>query len=464
MGDEERRRPLAPAGSKPNIVMFLVDTLRADRLGAYGYTARRTSPHIDALAAESVLFEQASSAAPWTLPSVASLFTSTYPCEHQLLARRQRLNKSFVTLAQQLRREGYLTISMFANAFVGSQFGLARGFEIVRPSQRNNATRVGGVLSARPEHAFFLYVHNMEPHDPHHYAPRELEGFRTVDKASRARLKRLFDEYKRAGEHDYRNRQPLGTTDVTAEQDAQLQAFMQERETWSELYDACVFAADRRVGTVIDLLKQRGLWDNTIFILLSDHGEELGDHGGWLHDQSVYQELLHVPLIIRFPHGENAGRRVREPVSLVDVMPTLLSYLGVAEPPQGMRGRDLGALVRGEPAAPGESLLIAGMRHNTTRYYRPWAEQRGDVNIAVRGGWWKGIWNVGPDRFELYDLGTDAGERNDVASANAALVATMRTFARGWYETCRSERRETETIEQLDEQTLRNLRALGYVE
>lgn len=461
--DAFARVELAPIGSRPNVVIFLIDTLRADRLGLYGYDRRQTSPRLDALAAESVVFEQAAAPGPWTLPSVGSLFTSTFACEHQLLSRRHKLNRELPTLAQWMRRSGYLTVSLFANAFAGPEFGLGRGFEILKPSTRNNARRVEAVLGTSPRHAFFLYIHNMEPHDPHHHAPEEIEGFDPVEEDVRKRIEEHFHAYKRAAEHDYRQRLPLGTTDLSAEQDEHLAALREMLDAWNELYDACVFVADRRVGTVVDWLRQHGLWDNTLFIVTSDHGEEFGEHGGWLHDQSVYEELLRVPLLIRFPHGEFAGTRIPEPVSLVDVMPTLLSYLEMGASSAVMRGRDLMPRLRGHAWEP-EPIRVVGMRHNTTRYYRPWAETRGDLNVALRSGRWKGIWNESTDTFELYDLAVDAYEQQNVVADHAELVESMRAYARDWLENCTSARRDALELQELSEETLRNLRALGYVE
>ncbi len=464
-GEPNEPASSAPAdlAQLPHIVIFLVDTLRADRLGTYGYTARRTSPRIDELAAESVVFEQASSAAPWTLPSVASLFTSTFACEHQLIGRRQRLNRSLRTLAQHLRATGYTTVSMVANAFAGREFGLGRGFQRVVPSVRNNADKVRRMLPERGER-LFLYIHNMEPHDPHHYAPESLEGFERVDEEARRWIRLHFNEYKRAGEFDYRRQNPLGTNDLTEAQDDHLAGLRKYLAQWNALYDASVFVADRRVGSVIDLLKRRGLWDDTLFILLADHGEEFGEHGGWLHDQSVYQELLHVPLIVHLPRGEHAGRRIAEPVSLVDVMPTILAYVGQSARAAGARGRDLMPLMRGGVSPGGGAPRVVGMRMNTTRFYRPWESLRGGVNVAIRSGAWKGVWNQAIDTLELYDLGSDPGERTNVADGHEPLVTAMRSMAEQWYAECMGSKQEAEVIEVLDEETLRNLRELGYVE
>jgi arylsulfatase A-like enzyme len=264
---------------------------------------------------------------------------------------------------------------------------------------------------------------------------------------------------------DRRENLPRGTTDNTAEQDGHMAALNALLDDYNELYDASVRLADTNLGSVVDALQDAGLWENTLFIVVSDHGEEMNDHGGWLHDQSVYQELMHVPLIIRFPHGQYAGRRVKSVVSLVDVLPTIFDYLNKPDSARGARGRSLMPLIRAEGAKAVDDFLVPAMRINTKKYYRPWKVSRGDINIVVRKGRWKGIWNVEPKTFELYDLASDPLERHEVSAANPELALAMQVFARVWYK----EQAEYGTAlpqdtGELDEETLQNLRSLGYVD
>ena len=236
------------------------------------------------------------------------------------------------------------------------------------------------------------------------------------------------------------------------------------REDYSELYDASVRLADARLGSVIAALKERGEWDNTLFVLLADHGEELGEHGGWSHDQSVYEELLHVPLVVRFPGGRYGGQRVSEVVSLVDVMPTVLAALERPALAVGTRGRDLMPVVRGEAWASGE-FFVPAVRWNLMSTYARWQRERGDMNVVVRSGAWKGIWNADLDTFELYDLDTDPGELVNVAERQPERVAAMREHVTARYADCGAAADEQAgSAGKLGEEALRNLRALGYVE
>jgi arylsulfatase A-like enzyme len=462
--DDSRRYQAGQPPPDTNVFVFLIDALRADRLNVYGYSAHRTSPAADWLAEHGVVFEHAYAPAPWTIPSVASLFTSSFPCEHNMLSKYDRLPASADTLAERLQRAGYFTCSRFGNAFLGRHHGMDQGFDRLIGKGRTEGTAVSAALGDNPRLPFFFYAHNMEPHNPYHYAPPNAEGFRRVDWPVREQMKLHFKAYKSAGEYDYRRQVPLGTNDMTATQDEHAAALRALREDWNELYDCCVRLADARVGSTIRVLQKRGLWDNTVFIYLADHGEEIDDHGGWLHDQSVYEEVVRVPLIIRFPRDEFAGTRVDEVVSLVDVLPTIFNYIRRPDLADGARGRSLMPLIRGDDSARPETFVVPSMRHNTTRYYRPWATQRGDVNIVVRRGPWKAIWNVDVGSVELYDLSQDPREQTDVGAQYPQLRDLMRDYAAAWYQRCRQQTAPTEDVGDLDEETLRQLRSLGYVD
>jgi arylsulfatase A-like enzyme len=458
-------RTAQPERIRPNIVIFLIDALRANHLGVYGYDRRPTSPRIDALAREAVVFEQAYAPTPWTLPTVVSLMTSTFPAEHGTLHNRQRLSKSLMPLAERLRRFRYATFGLIANAFAGQDHGLERGYDVLQESPRNNGKKVGRLLDAYPAEHFFLYVHNIEPHTPYHFAPPHTEGFREVSKKTRRAIARHYETYRSLGRVDFHNRRPLGMTDNTREQDRHLAALTRMREDYIELYDASTRVADTRLGSVVDLLQQRGLWDNTLFILLSDHGDEFGEHGGWLHDQAVYEEQLRVPLIIHFPRGQYAGRRVSAVVSLVDILPTIFAYLQRPNAAGGARGRNLMPLIQGDTTVVADDFVVPAMRINARKYYRPWKESRGDINVVIRKGGWKGIWNVEPNTLELYNLSGDPGEQHDVSVANSELALAMQAFARLWYEDCGQHAAAPPgKADEPDEETLRNLRLLGYVD
>ena len=232
------------------------------------------------------------------------------------------------------------------------------------------------------------------------------------------------------------------------------------------LYDAQIRLSDRRLGGVVKLLEQRGLWDETLFFLVSDHGEEFGEHGGWQHDQSLYEELIRVPMLVHFPHREFAGRRIDEAVSLVDVLPTIFDYLGRPENADGSRGRSLLPLLRAAPPDDASRLPVPAFRQNEKKYFRRFKETRGDLNVALRLGRWKGVWNAEPDSFELYDLESDAAERSDLSAEHPERASKLKAAAQAWLRTCREEshRRSRPVEREIDAATEDRLRALGYLD
>jgi len=226
--------------------------------------------------------------------------------------------------------------------------------------------------------------------------------------------------------------------------------------------------ADDHLGSVIAKIKERGRWENTLFILLADHGEEMSDHGGWQHDQSLYQELIHVPLIVHLPQGAHAGLRVSTPISLVDILSTVLDVTDCPAEDANPSGTSLLPLIEAASGSGGshadEPLLLA-IRQNQRKYYRPYKESRGDVNVAVRQGKWKAIFDVEPDRVQLFDLDADPGERRDLAAEHPGLAQELKTFAARRYAELleRSVLAEAGGLDRQSAATLQALRDLGYV-
>jgi arylsulfatase A-like enzyme len=456
--------PAAPEPDRPpNIVVFLVDTLRADRLGVYGYDRRPTSPRLDALADEAVVFERAYSTSPWTLPTVASLATSTFLCEHGVVSDRQRIAEGRTTLAEQLAEHGYLTMGLYGNAYAGPSFGLDRGFELYTFSRKNDAAKVEPLLDVAEKDGrpFYLYIHNMEPHGGERFRGPPVPGFTPeVPPELRQEMLEEFNAYRKLTRVDFARSQPLGTTDTTEAQRRALDSMTARYAEHDVLYDASIRLADERFGSVVDLLRRRGVLDDTVLVFVSDHGEELGEHGGWQHDQSVYEELIHVPLVVRLPVGAAGGSRVADTVTLVDLAPTLVGRAGVAADGLGLRGRDLSPVIARqtprEPAAP----AVVAVRRNEKKFYAPWKAERGDLNIALRDGDLKAIVNVEIGTVELYDLAADPEERSDLAGRRPDDAARLAAFAGDWLSRCSGTAGESS----LDDATVERLRALGYVD
>jgi arylsulfatase A-like enzyme/Tfp pilus assembly protein PilF len=405
-----------PAGrvSGPrNVLLVSIDTLRADRLGSYGH-ARAATPVLDRLASEGIRFENAATVAPLTLPAHASLLTGTFPTAHGV-----RDNGGFyvaddeVTLAETLGARGYRT-GGFVGAFVlDRRWGIAQGFDtwfddfdLSRPDlpgmdaiQRRGADVVDRAAAWLAEQSsaapFFAFVHLYDPHTPYE-APEP-----------------------------YRSRFPRDL---------------------SGAYDAEIAYADAQVGRLVALLAQHGRLDDTLVVVLGDHGEALGDHGEATHGFFVYEPALRVPLIFRVPG--RAPRVVSEPVRLVDVAPTILDLLG--EPlPAAVQGTSL------VPAMNGERLeLLTFSETWYPRHHYNWSELR-----AVRDGRYKFI---RAPRRELYDLQTDPRETVNIFEKNASTAAALeRALDDLVARTARAA--QAAAPARVDPEAEERLRALGYV-
>lgn len=448
---------------KNPVVIYVVDTLRADRLGILGYPGGK-APNLDALAKESVVFERAYAAAPWTLPSMTSVITSTPLCAHGVADAKKTLSPKLNTIAEQLKAKGYRTGALYNNFHVGAISGLDRSYDVskYRPEQDDNALPdIKAYLDTVGSDPFLMYVHTREVHHPFatpyeftkpfgHIPPEEKEGYL-----------QLHLSYRMLKFADSSSDRPLGTTDNTDLQNRLKARLETIRPLMSRMYDASVYYADDNLGKVIAELKARKLWDDTLFIFLADHGEELGEHGGWFHDQSVYEELVHVPFMIKFPQSEFAGRRIADRVSLLDVKPTLYAALGQAGLCDQCRGLDLLPLLQGAavPRTPGSDAV--SLRANFTTYYKPLKQAKGDTNLAMRRDNWKVIWNEEPETVELYNLATDPGELQNRSASEPELSRELRDEAVGWLETCRASAPGVE-IRELDDRAKQQLRSMGY--
>ncbi|MFT7464235.1 MAG: arylsulfatase A-like enzyme, partial [Pseudohongiellaceae bacterium] len=333
--------PATAVGARAPVVVLLLDTLRADHTGLGG--GARPTPFLDGLAQESVVFERAYANASWTRPSVATLFTSRLPSSHGCVGRDGRLVDELVTLAEALQGDGYATRGVICNGNVVPDLGFGQGFDSYdhipgRPYA--NAEVMGpAVLAAldvfeTPERPGFLYIHYVDPHDPYHRQPdfdfaESLPG--TFD-GSRAAI----DVYRKS------------STKPDAAELARVHG----------LYDGEIAWLDARLAEVFTELDRRGILDQAWVVVTSDHGEGLWDHGVPGHGAHVYEEQIHVPLIIRPPGGLDAGPlRVSEAMGLLDLAPTLLDLVGVAIPPS-FEGRSWAASLAGEGAAPERPVVI----------------------------------------------------------------------------------------------------------
>jgi arylsulfatase A-like enzyme len=383
--------PPAPQG----VLLISIDTLRADRLGIYG-AAPDASPHLDALARESVVFDRAYAAAPSTLPSHASLFTGQTPDRHgAFFARRAALPESATTLAESFLAAGWRTAAFHNGAQMAPVWGLWQGFESYERVRRNRTEAVAGRglewLDQEPEKPFFLFLHTYHVHAPYEPEPDDLAPL--VDPGYDGRIGNTISIPALEAHNEAQDLRPEDFRHVDA------------------LYRAGIRAMDRQLGELVEALRQDGRLDQVLLIILADHGEELGDrtHTGW-HAHTLFEELLRVPLIVRFPGGWQGGTRIPAPVSLIDVAPTLQDLLGFTRP-ASVDGQSLLPLILDPTASPSRAHVVA-VRD----------EEGSEPLTAVRRGRYKLIGTA------LYDLEADPGETTDVASAHPEIVAELRAL------------------------------------
>jgi len=440
------RDPTPPAPGKPNVFLYVVDTLRADALGTYGY-ARPTSPRIDSFAREAVTYERASSTASWTLPATVSMLSGVYPFAHGMTEIGTALPAEGIPwLPQTLAGLGYETAAI-SQWPLSRPFGLDRGFGTytldVRLMTKSYSELARGLFwqyllhRPTPQKPLFAYVHVSDVHAD--YGPKG-EDLLFAEQFPGALAPELYNPQSFIARR-------LG---LDRAETAHLRA----------LYDGEIRYADRQFGAFLDLLRYTGLYDDSLVILVSDHGEEFFEHGGFDHGHTLYQELLHVPLIVKFPH-QRQGSRVTSRVSTVDLPPTVLALLGRSGDEPRFQGRPL---PRNDEAAPrreifSEARVAAG-------------DVQGVVDLdALVSGDVKCIRNARPvGRFgkraaalETYDLAADPAETRPLAATDDRVSACSGGLDR-WVARARTATppRDRKGVE-LTPDEIQRLRALGYL-
>jgi len=430
-----------------NVLFILLDTLRADHLGVYGYE-RDTSPAIDRFAAQGVRYATAVAPSPWTLPSHVSLFTALPPIAHGVLFDPRALDESALCLAEVLRENGYATAGFVGGPFLRSLYGLAQGFDlyddetVVRPLFESHQGRTSPALvglatdwladwsnrSERPP--FFLFLHLWDVHydytppapydtlfDPDYAGSITAENFELGDHISPEMARRDLDH-------------------VVA------------------LYDGEIRYTDDYVGTLLRVLEERSLADDTLVVFTSDHGEEFFEHGEKGHRKNLFDETMRIPLLIRYPGRVPAGLVVESLARLEDVPTTLLALAGIDRPaafgapdaPSAGTARDLSGDWSGDDLAP---RVAFGDLHGTQSSVRT----RTMKLILER--------HRGAMRAELYDLEADPGERRDLRGTRPEGRALFDRFAR-WHAYWEDQPTHAIDIE-LDDEQLEALRSLGYI-
>jgi arylsulfatase A-like enzyme len=424
----------------PDVLFIVMDTTRAKSVSAYGYE-RQTTPRFDAIAGEGALYTEANSAATWSLPAHASLFTGHYPSSHEAHGETRALDDRLPTLAEAMVAQGYRALGFSANPYISDTYGLTRGFDwldkawisgeggrqfsfVYRLIDRLGfaARDKGGAQvvdnlrqwmgsRAADDGPAFVFVNFLEAHFPFNQLPHEFLYAYTDAPAST-----LADASQTAFGVQF-GRQ------LTPEEFQRIEAPIRD------MYDGGIRYTDHLVGEVVDLWRERGTLDDTVVVILGDHGEMVGEHGSFGHVTSVYQPDLHVPLTVRYPAKIPAGTVVREPVSTVGVYATIMDLLGTVPPGE----LQAGSLVPGYDGARGpviaerfeEEMLASRFAEGTANGRGPLLLPHGRYRTYREGRYKLAEYSLGGGPW-LFDLVADPGEARDLAATEPEKLAEMR--------------------------------------
>ncbi len=420
-----------------NVLFVILDAARAQQLGVYGY-GRPTTPEIDRIAAEGVVFEKAFTPAVYTLAAMSSVWTSQYPDRHHSeVSFSSRLPKDRLTLAELLSAQGIETGGFVANAVAGTAGGFERGFAVFDEIWKRLGSGAGGFRKVVPEwvaahgsRRFFLYVHFREPHFPYDPEPPFDTRFGPVSSIAKPA------------------RRDMGW--ITAANQGKRPLAAAERDDLVRLYDGNLAFADQELGALRRELETKGLWDKTVVIVAADHGEELFEKAWIGHNVHLYEESVHVPLIVRIPGGPK-GTRVSELVDLLDVAPTIADVFGVlgkGGSDKAFQGRSLLPVVGG---APGKAAVLSRTVWDRPRY-------------ALRDARYKYLYDTRSGEETLFDLVADPGEEHDRLGADPLRAAYYRQTLHHWTLALagRPSAEGAESVKLTHEQC-ESLRALGYL-
>jgi len=448
---------IAPAPAEParHVVIVLIDTQRADKLPVYGPT-RVEAPSIERFAAESTLFERCQTPANWTKPACASVLTGLHPPTHRALSESNVLPRTHAMCSELFERAGFRTAGLIANGYLAADFGFNRGWGLYRNYIRERrATEAEYVyddalawIERNRDERMFLYIQTIDPHVPYDPPDADLRRYDPAPYSGPVRNRstgNLLEDFKR------------GRVTLDA----------RDREHLEALYDGEVTYHDRHFGRFVERLREMGLLDSTMLVVTADHGEEFFEHDSVGHGHSLYQELLHVPLLMRWHGVTTPAQRLGQVCSLVDIAPTVLEAAGLDVPDQ-MEGRSLLPDLRGVPAAVTSAAFSSQWDTGNSRELG-WAARIGDWKLRMHG----------PGITYFYDVVADPTERRDLdetyplalRAARIALGTFLGSSSLGrWAEAAPERERARPRAPARDEnaamtpELCEQLRALGYLD
>ncbi len=341
-------------GDPPNIIFISIDTLRQDHVGSYGYS-KNITPVLDKIASEGVRFENSYSTAPWTLPSHMSMFTGLPPSVHKVDFDIKKLDERIKTFPEHLKGNGYHTGGIVSAIYLKKTYGYARGFDYYQHMYNKGVEKItdSGLkwITEQDDSPFFLFLHYFDAHWP--YQPPTEYALKMGVNISEKR-------WRHYGRLNFLRKYSDPKIDMPPE----------IRKRVINLYDAEILRVDTNIGRIVEFLKKKGIYDNTVIVITSDHGEEFKEHGSFGHFHQLYSELINVPLIIRYPERFTAGLVPEVPVSSVDISGTLLSIADIPIPDQfNQYGFNLCEIVKNKKNSHKKRKLISETRKESSHHF-----------------------------------------------------------------------------------------------
>jgi len=417
----------------PNIILIVIDTLRADHVSYYGYE-RSTTPNIDNLAETSILFENCFAVAPWTTPSVGSIFTSQYPSVLGIEWDPVKINKKFLTLAEILHENSYVTTGIISHLYISSRLNFNQGFSLYDEDNARGHDYISSpsitekaidFLRQNKSRKFFLFLHYFDPH--YDYILHEKYNY--------------YPDYKGKLYSGQQIKDLLELAPTMNPEDIKYII---------SLYDSEISFTDEYIGRLLDEIKRLDLFDNSLIILTSDHGEEFlerGDnHIG--HTKTLYRELIHVPLIIKLPY-ESTPRRIKQNVSLIDLMPTILDIVGLEIPKNYKHS----------------GKIIKFNANSDIDYQREtvfFETKRMAKLDGVAKDKWKCIVDFRKGKVSLFDLENDPLERENLSKKYPQIVRELAREIEKWQSLIHTKKEKGQKVN-FTERQKQILRSLGYI-
>ncbi|MCP5054123.1 MAG: sulfatase-like hydrolase/transferase, partial [bacterium] len=434
-------------GPRPrhNVILITMDALRADRLGTYGYPKRLT-PNLDRFAKDSVLYSKCYSTAPWTLPSFASMYTSLYPKTHNVKRKDvprkleyEKLHRRFPTLPLYFRAYNYLTQIISWHPFLAPSYGLTTEFEYKDADQLNRTPLYMGHINRQikmlAQENFLLHLHIIPPHSPYNAISPYDEKF--VDFKNpllkEGDLKFYYSPYSNDSK-----RWGKGNEDP---------------EVWnlmSDLYDANLALSDEFFGKVIQQIKDLGLYKDSLIIFTADHGEQFWEHGTSGHAQSLYNEEIHVPLMIKFPKEyKHRGKRLHSLVSTIDILPTILEINNIPMPDY----------FHGQPLIDRRTKKLREIKRKAIFISQQWPRFKSQ---GVISGGYKYIYSPVKKTHELYNMTEDPHEKTNLAEKKLDILEKLKKLLKDYQLIIKATQLSKSKLKE-DSEEVKKLKSLGYL-